>query len=369
MTTYSVYLNTPQGVRVAPLPFLRLWYRLSAAQVGALEIDVPTGFDTSLVGRDWQIEVWRNTDGGAEYLEGNKKWLVRKVRRTYAKENTVTIYAVCPNDLLRRRIVAYPAGSAYTGKTGAAGDTLLDLARENLGTGVTSDRDTTQNANIGALLAIQEDSGVGASLQVACARDNLLETARKICEASITAGQYLAFDIQWNGTSFVLQVYPQQIGIDHRYPGGLNPLIFGQDFGSFTDVEVVDDYTEEATVVIAGAQGIAETRTIAVATDTTRLNASPLNQCEIFYQGNSAGYDSTVLADLADGKLRASRPLRLATGRINETPAVRYGRDWRWGDYVTIQIERLNYDARIDTVTVEVQGGRETIDAGVRIDG
>lgn len=369
MTTYSATLYTPQGDMQDQIPFLRLWYRLSAAQIGALEIDVPTSFDMSQIVRDSQIAIRRAVEGGPEYLEGNKRWLVRKIRRAYAKANTITIFAVCPNDLLRRRIIAYDADTTYTGKTGAAGDVLLALARENLGTLVDSNRDTVQNADISTFLTIQANTGAGASLSIKCARDNLLETCRKICEASITAGTYMAFDIQWNGNKFSLQVYPQQIGLDRRYPSGESPLILGQDFGSFADVEVIDDYTEEATVIIAGAQGLAAARTTATATDTTRLNASPLNQCEVFYQGNGAGYDSTVLADLADGKLRAARPLRLMTGRVSDTPGTRYGRDWNWGDYVTVQVETLNSNARIDSVAIEVAGGRETIDAGVRVDG
>lgn len=369
MTTYSVYLNNAQGVRIAALPALGFRYRLATAQVGDLSVTLPPSFDVSGVGRDWQIEVWRATEGGPEYLEGNKRWLVRKIQRTYAKANTIVLHAVCPNDLLRRRIIAYPADTAFTAKTGTAGNLILEFARENLGSGITGARDTVQNADISALLTIQNNTGQGATLAVKAARDGLLETCRKICEASITAGSYLAFDIQWNGASFFLQTYPQQIGVDHRYPNGMSPLILGQDFGSFTDVEVVDDYTEETTVVIAGAQGLADERTIATATDTTRLNASPLNQCEEFYQGNSAGYDATALGDLADGRLRAARPVRLITGRVADTPTARYGRDWNWGDYVTVQVQTLNYDARIDTVTVEVSGGRETIDAGVRVDG
>jgi hypothetical protein len=366
VTTYAAYLNNAQGVRQAVLPFLRLRYTLSAAQIGSLEIDLPTSFDASSIGRDWQIEVWRSPGTGPEYLEGNKRWLIRRVRQVFADRNSLTLMAVCPNDLLRRRIIAYDAGSAFTDKTGTADDLIKALARENMTTGITGARDVS-----GALTAVFEvagDTSQGASVSVACARDNLLTTVRKLCEASITAGTYLAFDVTWTGTIFQLQTYADQLGADHRYPSGQNPVILSQQFGNLADVEVVDAYEDEITVVVAGAQGLGSARTIATATDTTRRDASPFNQCEVFHQGNTAGYSSTILADLADARLRAGRPVRTITGRVAETPGTQYGRDWGWGDRVTVQVGSMTADARLDTVTIEVAGGRETIDAGVRID-
>jgi hypothetical protein len=55
-------------------------------------------------------------------------------------------------------------------------------------------------------------------------------------------------------------------------------------------------------------------------------------------------------------------------GQIQDTPGTQYGKQWGWGDRVTVQVEGINYDARVDAVTVTVEGGKETITAAIRID-
>lgn len=368
-STYTVYLGTPFGVRQAVLPFLSLEYTLAVNTVGALTVVLSQAIDPALFVRDAQIEVWRSVDGGPEYLEGGKVWLLRRSERTIRAngERTSTLTAACCNDLLRRREIAYDSGTAYTSKTGAADDLIKAFARENLGSGVTSDRDVSAYADISSLLSINADISQAPSLTVAAARDNLLSTCQKIAQASATAGTYLAFDITWTGAVLQLATYTQQRGTDHRSPLGLNPVILSPDFGNLSDVIVTDNYQDEATITIAGGQGTADSRTIATATDTVRTTASPFGGVERFVQANTTG-DATALADVADAALRNGRPRRSVAGRIQETVGTRYGRDWGWGDQVTVQVDTVSANARIDAVAVRVAGGVETIDAAIRID-
>lgn len=362
MSSYSVYLNTSMGTRLAVLPFTSLQYSLAVNAIGALAIDVSPDFDLSFLVRDAQIEVWRSVDGGAEYLDGDKKWLVRDWSQPLGKNKAISISAVCPNDILRRRIIAYPAGTAFTSKTDSADDLIKAFARENLVT-IDGSRDVVGSAGIGSYFSVEPDFGLATSLSIAAARDNLLETCRKICEASTTAGAYLAFDVIWNGVAFELRTFLNQRGIDRR-----STLILSTEFGNFADGLYRENYASEVSVVIGGAQGIADARLIRTLSDTERVSASPFGQIEVFAQGNGAGYDSAALDDQVSGALRAGRPVRTVTGRISETPGTRYGREWFWGDWVTVQVGGVNYSARIDAVTVSMSDGRETIDAGVRID-
>lgn len=367
--TYTVYLGTPFGVRQVVLPFLELSYTLAVNTVGALSIVLSQEIDPALFVRDAQIEVWRSVDGGTEYLDGGKVWLLRRVERPIGSngQRTSTLNAVCCNDLLRRREIAYDAGTAYTTKTGAADNLIKALARENLGALVDSNRDTSTYANISALLAIDSNVSQGATISIAATRDNLLSACQKIAQASATAGTYLAFDISWTGAILNLSTYTQQRGADHRSPNGLNPVILSPDFGNLSDIVVTDDYTDEATITIAGGQGTGSSRTIATATDITRTTASPFGGVERFVQANTTE-DATTLADVADAALRNGRPRRNVAGRIQETTGTRYGRDWGWGDQVTVQVDTISANARIDAVTVSVKGGVETIDAAIRID-
>jgi Siphovirus ReqiPepy6 Gp37-like protein len=367
---YRVYLNSPIGVRLRQVPFVELEYTLSVNSIGALRIVVDSSLDLALVSRDSQIEVWRSVDGDEAYLDGGKRWMIRSVTQELLEngERVITLAAACPNDLLRRRIIAYNSETTYTDKTDSADDLIKAFARENLGSLVNStDRDVSAYANIGQYLAIDSDVGQGPSLTVTAARDNLLSTCQKIAAASATAGTYLAFDIVWELGAFRLKTYIGQRGDDHRSPVSLSPVVLSPQFGNLSAAVLSDDYTDEATIAIAGGQGVAGDRSIATATDTVRATASPFGAIERFVQANTTG-DATALADVADGALRCARPRRVVAGRIQETAGTRYGRDWGWGDRVTVQIDEVSADARIDAVTVSVKGGVETIDAAIRVD-
>ena len=366
-STYSVYYSDPYGNRLATLPFLSLQYTLAVNAVGSLSIALPSSFNTTLLRRDCRIEVWRSVDGGAEYLEADKQWFLRRwtlqIRESGAR--TIVLKALCPMYLLTGRIIAYDAGTSFSAKTDNADDLIKQFARDNLIT-IDSTRDVVGAASISSLLSVQSDIAQAISVSAAATRDNLFETCRKLAEASATGGTYLAFDVIWNGASFELRTYTNQRGVDHRFPGGLNPVILGPDFGNMVNVDVDENYEDEITVVIAGGQGIADTRTIATATDTVRVGSSPFGHRETFVQGNNS--DSTQLADIADAKLRAGRPVRTVSGTLQDTPGTRYGLHWGWGDRVTVQVDGINSDARIDTVSVQVDDGKETINAGIRTD-
>lgn len=361
MTTYSVYLNNSAGARLAVLPFLSLTYRLAVCTVGALEVEVPPDV-LPLLSRDAQIEVWRSVDGGAEYLEGEKKWFIRAWSQSLGLDKRVTISAVCPNDILRRRIIAYEADTAFSDKSGNADNVLKEYADDNLVT-IDASRDVVGSSGIGTLFSIAPDLSQASNISVMAARDNLLETCRKICETSTMDGTYLAFDVVWTGFRFELRTYTGQRGVDRRAG-----VILGTEFGNFADGVYTENYGGEITCVIGGAQGVGSARTIAALSDSTRIAASPFGQIEAFLQGQASGYDSTSLGDQVSAALRAGRPVRTITGRVTDTPGTKYGRDWGWGDQVTVQVGGVNYGARIDLITVTVTGDEDTIDAGVRID-
>jgi len=371
-STYSIYYNDPFGNRLAALPFLSLSYTLAVNTIGSLTVSLPESFDTTLLRRDCQIEVWRSVDGGAEYLEADKRWLLRRwviqIRDQGAR--TIQLQAVCPNDLLNRRIVAYDAGSSFSTKTGTTDDLIKQFARDNM-TALDASRDVAGTANISNLFSIQSNISQGISVTASAARDNVLDTCKKLAEASATGGVYMAFDVIWNSVTFELRTYIGQRGVDHRFPSGLNPVIIGPDFGNMVNVDIDESYLDEKTVAIAGGQGVGADRSIATATDTTRRGASPFGHIEVFAYGSTTSDDpgsTTQLGALANAKLRASRPVRTVSGTIQDTPGMRYGMHWAWGDRITTQVDFINQDARIDVVSVKVEGGKETITAQVRSD-
>lgn len=368
---YILYLSDPLGNRLTVIDqFLRLEYTLSVNAVSSLTLTLPDSFDMSLIREDSRLEINRSINGATPYLEGGQHWFIRKPSRMFSTATINTITAVGAADLLRRRIIAYPAGTAYTSKTAEADNVMKALVRENLGDLVDANRDYTDNINISAYLTVQNDASIAApTIAIACTRDNLLSTLQKIANASTQAGTYLAFDIVWNGSMLEFGTYTTARGNDHRFPNGVNPITLSVENGTLTEAEYTQDYTEEVTIAIAGGEGVGVARQISVAVDTTRRDASPFNAIEVFAQGNMTAGDATALGDIAEGRVRQGRPRIILAGRIQQTDAVQYGREWGWGDYVTIEVAGVTSDARIDTVTVTVEGGQETIDARIRNDG
>lgn len=365
---YELYLDDPFGTRLAVLAPLRLSYTLATNDVGALTVELPASFDPNLVGRDSRIEVWRSIDGAPAYLEGEQHWLVRRREVTVGAERRTILTAYAAADLLRRRIIAYDAGTNYTKKTNTADNVIKAFVRENLAHLVDASRDYTTSINLYDRLVVQSDTSLGVSVSVAAARDKLLDTLQKIAQASAQSGTYIAFDIVWTGAQFEFRTYAGQRGVDHRFPGGLNPIILSVESGTLFEAQMADDWTEEVTVAIAGGSGEESARAIGSAADSARRDASPFNAIEIFTQNTETG-DTVVLSNLAAAAVRAGRPRTVLTGRVQDSPGARYGREWGWGDYVTIQVEENNRDARVETVSVSIdESGKEDIDAQVRGD-
>lgn len=337
-------------------------YVLNAGQVGALTLTVPASFDATLFKLDGRIGVYRAIHGRPATLDGGAVWLIRKWRYD-AHYTTVTAYHA--TDLLRRRIIAYNAGSSESSKAADnAGDQVKAYARENLGALISSsDRDGVETqANISAYLAVQVDLGDGASIAKAAARRTLLDVARELAQASVTAGTYLTFEIVApTDTTLELRTYATQRGNDHRASSGA-PIIFSEEQGNIANVTLDVDRSEEITFVVAGGQGEGTSRLITTALDTSRMGESVFNRREDFADFSNVS-DATALQDEADARLRAGRPIVTLTGDLIETPGCTRGIHFDYGDMVTVEFRGQQYDVRLDVIRVSVQGGGQTSQA------
>ena len=91
----------------------------------------------------------------------------------------------------------------------------------------------------------------------------------------------------------------------------------------------------------------------------------PFSRNEIFIDARNAG-DTATAADLEEEgrtELRARRPRRKFSAKINESDIVRYGIDYRLGYLVTAQAKGLSFDCRVTQVHVTVDSRGETIES------
>lgn len=375
---YTLYLYDPLGNRLATLDrFLALTYTLSVNMVGTLDVTLPGDFDSTLLGEDYRIEVWRSIDGQNDYLEADQQWFIRRIIKQFPVDQPVVylVRAVSALDILRRRIIAYNSGSSFALKIAPADSAIVSFVSENLTAINTTYRDPraggsgqTLGTDLSAYITVAPASNTGSNITKAAARDNLLQTCQDIANISAQNGLYLAFDLIWNGTMFVFQTYLQQRSTDRRFPGSTNPVLLSPSFGSFADITYTRDWSDELTVAIGGGQGEGTERLIAVHLDATRVVSSPFNRVEQLIVANQGGTSASVVGNAAIGAVRAGRPKVRFTGRIQQTSGVQYGRDWFWGDYLTASDDSASIDSRIDAVTITFAHGEETIEAWLRGD-
>ncbi len=191
---------------------------------------------------------------------------------------------------------------------------------------------------------------------------------QEFADASTTGGTYIAFDIVADTpTTLTFRTFAQQRGVDHRFPGGINPVLISPEMGNLGEVIFTQDYRNEATYVAAAGKGEGSNRLTASAQDTTRQGMSPFGLREYFKDATQ--YDSTTgLQAEAEATLRSMRVKTIFQGRLIDMPGSRYGVDWGWGDYVTAQAFGQLIDCRIDAVSVSVKpgSGYERVDAWLR---
>lgn len=343
----------------------------SPGGVGVCELSLPTSFDTSLLFRDGRIGAWRAIDGRPPYLDGSAIFFLETFK--YSSKRT-WLRAYHTNTLMDRRIIAYDAGTTYTDKTATFADNQIKAFwSQNAGSGIVgADRDGVETqADISAYVSTQANLSLGASVAKAAARRKLIEVAKELAEASTTAGTYLTFEIVAPTESTLeLRTYAIARGVDHR-AGTANPVILSEQRGNLEDAELLIDYHDEATFIVAGGSGEKADRLIATQLDATRMGLSPFGRIERFADMANVG-DLTSLQDDADGGLREARPLILFTGNLVEAPAFQRGIHYDLGDMLTAEHPRTRqqFDVRLDVIReVITKDGRETrrqVQAGLR---
>lgn len=352
------FVDNPAGGGAA------LDYAINIGGIGALSLTLPASYPTSKLLLDGRIGVWRSVNGRPPALDGQAIFLIRKWRYT---AETITVTAYHANSLLKRRIIAYYTGSAYTLKAAAAaGNQIKAFARENLGSLVNSVRIGAETqADISAYLAIAANLGDGVSIAAQDAYANLYDLIVAISNASTQAGTYMTAEIVApTERTLELRTYATVRGQDHRATS-TQPVILSEDTGSLTGCVLEVDRSNEVTYAICAGSGPGTSRITATSIDTTRMAESPLNRIEVFGDYTNIN-NQAVLQDKADALVRAGRPRIEFTAEVVDTEAYTRGIDYDVGDLVTAAFQGQQYDCRLDVIGVTVGGGKSSSKARVR---
>lgn len=383
-TTYEIRFLDVFGNLVKSIDTpIRLSYSRTVNSVGALTLMVLRDAipDSALV-VDARVEIWRKPDGGTLRREGDGPWLVQ----TWAKGQSeqagryIRIGAVPLIHLLTRRVIAASPGSTASAKYAPSDNLIKAFVREQMGTsastitwnGITVSRNWT-NVAVAPLQVTDDASGTVNLAKDASYRSllaTLQEAARSVNQTQPLLGLY--FDIVQTATNtFLFQTYAGQRGTDRT--DGPARFVASLERGSLSGtVELVEDWTNAATLVYAGGSGQGSTREISIWGDATAINASAwglreafLNAANVARPGNVGG-DDDPLAGEAQAELRRLRPTRNLTGDLVSLPGAAYGVDWDWGDRIVAEFEGESFEAIVESVSVTLDRGEETIKAALR---
>lgn len=329
-----------------------------------LELVVPGNFASSNIAQDSQIEVLRTPTGASSAQRlFNTRFLVDKFVQFYqGGALTYRISASPAYNVIQRRIVAYAAASANAAKTDYADDMIKDVVRENFGSGAITARD------LSAYMSVQADASAGASVSKSFAWQRVESTIASIANmsANATSPVNVFYDVVWDNNSglFQFQTFTGQLGRD-RSSASAAPMIFSIGNRNITNPSITVDYRDEVNYAYAGGQGSESDRQIVEATDTARAAASPFNRRETFVDARN--YSSTTgLSDEAAAAVRSGRPLTVFDGDVLSGPGSEFQTNWDYGDLVSASFLGNTFDCWINSVSVSVAGGAETISAKLR---
>jgi len=338
--------------------------------IGRLEMRLPWTFDDSFLARDRMIHVLRRPAGGTLGLF--RTYFLRRWKFVQDSSGEyIWLYAVDPNELLMRRIVAAYAGSAEASKAGFADDMAKEIVTESLSdsVGPTPDEGTRVWDNF----SVAGDVGAGAEINDSFAFNPVASNAGggvlvDLMNASKIAGIDLYFDVavlsyEESDIQFEFRTYVNQPGRDLS-----DRVTFSAADSNLTDIVLDFDYSEEITAVYAGGQGEGPARTIKQEYDAARYAASRYNRREAFIDARNRKAEDDVI-EAARAALRAGEPKVRFSGTPKDTAGTRYGIHWNWGDRVKAKHRKYEFTPLIRSIGLGLDAnGVESIQSQLKVD-
>jgi hypothetical protein len=317
----------------------------------ASEITVPT-YET--LAADSRFVVWRKPDGMRSAFLAFAG-LGRGVRLTQrGQEIYCEVMGYTYNELLARRIVDAAAAAAEADKSGAADDVVKEIVDEQFGSGAATGRDLSGDG-----FTVQADASAATNIEKEFARRNVLEVLQEIAEQSRSTAStalYWGFVPTGTGLEAEFRTRTGQWGQDLT-----DSIIFSLGNGNMLNPVYTFDRSEEINYVMGAGSGREENRIEATdQSDTERINASPLNRREYFYDLRNEN-DTSVIESAMKDILYAGKPERRLEFDVQQTADYRFGVHYKLGDVVRAEFAGIIRDYHIMASMTTLRGGREII--------
>jgi len=352
--SYQVEWYSDDGVRKNVIPdkaFHRLEYVRTENEVGKLLLTLPR--------QKWQyedfkvgdiFEVWRDKLGSYQ-LQNETAYFVQDWRfYTDAQgRDLIDVVAYDANWLLDTRIVRGTATSHFE-KTDYADDLMKEVVEQQIGA-------TAIMATSRRRITVAPDRSEASIISKKMAFRNLLTVCKEIAEQE-TPNNYLVFDIvRTEPGEFMFDTYIGQRGQDHGR-SSKDVRLVGKQYGNLFEASFGTYHGSERNHISVGGDGEGAGRSVTIAEDEDRRNASKWNRREYFV--NAVSSSTTAAERQAEGYavLDEHRPKQVMTGRLVDTPGMRFGFEYGFGDVVSVEAFGFAVDCHISSIHVVVDQSR-----------
>jgi hypothetical protein len=198
---------------------------------------------------------------------------------------------------------------------------------------------------------------------------NLADVVHEIAIASLTDYQ-ITLDA-WSPLSMTFRTYYPYLGLDRSQSGhsaGTTPAIFSLTANNMSNPQLTVNSTDEITSVLVLGQGSQDNRVYEVVLDDGtpptdgHINDSPWNDIEdSFSQPQDGIVESLTQAGLYELQHKSTK--QDVTFTVLNSSQLVYGRDYNFGDLVTVTFDTLigaQFDKRITGVAISVAAGQES---------
>lgn len=364
---YALWLCTPAGIRLRPLPALEFAATKIANRAGSFSVGLPPSFDRREIRPDHIVQVWRNQRLFNSYL------IRRGAYATKRGGHSTYLYGPDMLELLRRRIELAYIGlneEFYTSKP--ADDMLKKLVSDAL-------LDPIHNAKpkwgtrAWDLLSVQGDSSTASDLdKMEPAWEELLgKSGRGALSDIVDAAKSL------NNEDLFFDIVPTRLldaGIAWQFqtwlgqPGGdISQVVeFSESHGNLSSAELEWDGTDEWNYVYALGRGEHLGRRTWQAYDTARSHQSIWGRMETAY--NIPDEHGGFVKLPTEAYVEEGRPYYRFSGDLLDTGPWRFGQHWWYGDRVRVRYGHTTTTGIINATKMAVKRGVEKLSVTVDLE-